>query len=292
MSEFKFACPVCGQHITASASASGTQLECPTCFQKIIVPQAPAGGDSKFILSATQVGKPRPAGLDTSSNLGPLYKPKRPSALPAVVLGVVVVGAAAAGYHFFRGKVGIGQNAFKTVPIKTNNPAAKRVVYPLPTNSAWTLNLTNAAIPDTSLVGSIHGGGFLCERASMQGGNLSLRQGRGWPPDLGVSILFFAQQAEELGGKTIEVTPSRLPPLPKVTLRWKDEHDKAVTQTVQSGYALKVVFGQVANKRISGKLYLGLPDDAKSFVAGSFDAEIRMPPPPKSGKPVARSAGQ
>ena len=41
MSEFKFACPVCGQHITAGSSASGSQIVCPTCFQKIVVPQAP-----------------------------------------------------------------------------------------------------------------------------------------------------------------------------------------------------------------------------------------------------------
>ncbi len=41
MSEFKYACPVCGQHIKCDSSQSGTQMECPTCFQKIVVPQAP-----------------------------------------------------------------------------------------------------------------------------------------------------------------------------------------------------------------------------------------------------------
>src|SRR5439155_13404848 len=60
MSEFKFACPVCGQHITADSATSGTRLDCPTCFQKIIVPQAPASAGSKLIVSAVQVGKPRP----------------------------------------------------------------------------------------------------------------------------------------------------------------------------------------------------------------------------------------
>ena len=55
MSEFKFACPVCGQHITADSSASGSQLDCPTCFRKIVVPQAPAA-ETKLLLSATQPG--------------------------------------------------------------------------------------------------------------------------------------------------------------------------------------------------------------------------------------------
>src|ERR1041384_6087639 len=58
MSEFKFACPVCGQHITADSTVAGTQLDCPTCFRKLIIPQAPAGG-SNLILSATQVATPR-----------------------------------------------------------------------------------------------------------------------------------------------------------------------------------------------------------------------------------------
>src|SRR5438105_639326 len=67
MSEFKFACPVCGQHITADSHSSGGHLECPTCFQKIIVPQAPASADPKFIVSAAQVAKPRPTGMATDS---------------------------------------------------------------------------------------------------------------------------------------------------------------------------------------------------------------------------------
>ena len=72
MSEFKFACPVCGQHITADSSTSGGQIECPTCFQKIVVPQAPESGNNKFILSAAQVAKPRPTSAAAASQLGPL----------------------------------------------------------------------------------------------------------------------------------------------------------------------------------------------------------------------------
>src|ERR1041384_7503750 len=77
MSEFKFACPVCGQHITADSSTGGTQLECPTCFQKIIVPQAPASSDSKYILSAAQVAKPRETANGSTPDLGPLQRSPR-----------------------------------------------------------------------------------------------------------------------------------------------------------------------------------------------------------------------
>ena len=54
MSEFKYACPVCGQHIKCDSSQTGTVMDCPTCFQKIVVPQAPADADPKFILTGTQ----------------------------------------------------------------------------------------------------------------------------------------------------------------------------------------------------------------------------------------------
>src|ERR1043165_4171522 len=51
MSEFKFACPVCGQHITCDARTSGSQMECPTCFRKLTVPQPPATGSPNLVLT-------------------------------------------------------------------------------------------------------------------------------------------------------------------------------------------------------------------------------------------------
>jgi DNA-directed RNA polymerase subunit RPC12/RpoP len=60
MSEFKYACPVCGQHIRCDSSQAGVVMTCPTCFQKIIVPNAPASGEQKFILAGIKVGNERP----------------------------------------------------------------------------------------------------------------------------------------------------------------------------------------------------------------------------------------
>lgn len=60
MSEFKYACPVCGQHIKCDSSQAGTVMTCPTCFQQITVPNAPADKDQKFILTGTKVGGERP----------------------------------------------------------------------------------------------------------------------------------------------------------------------------------------------------------------------------------------
>jgi len=41
MSEFKFFCPQCGQHIQCGTGYSGTQINCPVCQQVIVVPPAP-----------------------------------------------------------------------------------------------------------------------------------------------------------------------------------------------------------------------------------------------------------
>ncbi len=287
MGEFKFACPVCGQHITADSSASGTRLDCPTCFRKIVVPQAPSAGDSKFILSASQADKPRPPQPEAGADLGPLRRSSSRSSLVAGLVLLLFLGAGAAAVFFWRDKIFHRQRGGSEVRdaspgVSTSRPPV--VIYPVPTNTSWTLELTNALLPAAPVAGRIHGRGFRCERATLQGGNLTLRQGRNWPPDLGVTVVLFAQQGEDLAGKTVVVAPERPPPLPRVILRWKDEQGKAVTRTLNSGYALRVVFGQPANGRMPGEIYLGLPDEAQSFAAGTFDAEIRRAQPPKPKK--------
>jgi DNA-directed RNA polymerase subunit RPC12/RpoP len=284
MSEFKFACPVCGQHITADSHASGTQLECPTCFQKIIVPQAPASPDSKFILSAAQVIKPRPTLTETATPWTPVRRSLASRLVPSLLGLLVVALAAGAAVYVFKRQ--LFNSATPQAQAKTNLPPkpaqpAPRPVYPIPTNIAWSLNLTNATFPETTPAGGIHGSGFRCERVTLQGGNLSFRQGKTWPPDLGLTLLLFAKQPEELSGKTIEVTSDRAPPLPRLILRWKDDQQQPAKEELTRGYALKLAFGQAANGRMPGQIFVCLPDESKSFIAGTFAAEIRRPPPAK-----------
>jgi hypothetical protein len=289
MSEFKFACPVCGQHITADSSTSGGQLDCPTCFRKIVVPQAPASADTKFILSAAQVGKPRPTGAEAASQLDPLQTSTPRASLLAIVTLLVLLSAAGATLFLYRDRIlqfhrapaAAVTNALAPPPTA---PVVLNTNYPVPTNIVWTLDLTNAIFPDTTAAGSIHGSGFLCEKAVLRGGLLSLSQGKTWPWDLAVAVNLFARQGEELSGKTVEITPDR-PHAPHVVLRWKDEQRQPATETINNGYSLKVVFGQATNSHMPGHIYICLPDAAKSFVAGTFDAEIRKPSPPKTGLP-------
>jgi hypothetical protein len=279
MSEFKFACPVCGQHITADSSSSGTNLVCPTCFRKIVVPQAPASGDSKLILTAAQAERPR--AHSELAGMGPAPRP-RGRVWPALAAMLVVAAVAAAGYFAWRRYQDTisriqAKAPTNAAPSTTHSKLPPRLTAPVPTNLVWTLDLAKAEIPDAPAVGVVHGYGFRCDRAVLKGGWLELRLGKTGTPDLAVAILTFARTGEELSNKTIEVSRDRLPPLPQVLLGWRDEDDRYASVPFQKGYVLKLHFGPAAGGRVPGKLYLGCPDGLHSFVAGTFEAEIHRP---------------
>lgn len=101
MSEFKYACPVCGQHLKCDSSQSGSVMECPTCFQKITVPQAPADGDQKFILAGSKVSEKK---YSLPINPGGGIAPPKKSFVSAIFLVIVILAAAVAGVYYFGGK--------------------------------------------------------------------------------------------------------------------------------------------------------------------------------------------
>jgi DNA-directed RNA polymerase subunit RPC12/RpoP len=104
MSEFKYACPICGQHMRCDSSQSGTVMECPTCFQKITAPQAPATDDSKFIITGTKVGE-RPIPM-VVANAGALPTPAPEKSFPGpAVVFIVLFCVAAVVLFVFHGNI-------------------------------------------------------------------------------------------------------------------------------------------------------------------------------------------
>ncbi len=279
MSEFKFACPVCGQHITCDSGSSGTQMNCPTCFRKLVVPQALGPQSQNFVLTASEVSS-RPVPLPGDHRAGgapPPHSNKSPAIL-ILTLGLLL-GVVGAGVWMFRDRL----IPAKPKPSEISPGAASNhlaTVKLLPPSTNWTLKLADAKIPNAPASGMIRGRSFALERAVIHGGRLDLRQGPKWPPDVGLSIHLFADRSEDLAGKTVVLDATRTN-APRVILRWKDEGENPVTKDFRQGYAARVEFGGVTNNRLTGKIFLAAPDDAKSYVAGTFSAEIRKPNPPK-----------
>lgn len=286
MSEFKFACPVCGQHITCDSASTGSQMDCPTCFRKLLIPQASESGKSNFVLTATEV-QTRTVPLPGNTSARTVAQSKK-FPVVAIVIGVLVCGAvvASVAYYIHAKKIQRAatnhdqtNSVTETASATNTQPVA---ILPAPSSSAtnWTLNLDEAIIPDTPANGAVRGFGFNLERSTIQDGRLDLRQGPKWPPDVGLSIHLFAKRIEDIVGRTVIIDSARTN-APKVILRWKDENGKAVTEDFKTGYAARLEFGQIDGKWLPGRIFIATPDDAHSYLAGTFNAEIRKPSPPK-----------
>jgi hypothetical protein len=281
MSEYKFACPVCGQHMKCDSSQAGTVMECPTCFQKITAPQAPAAGDDqKFVLTGTKVGE-RPLPKIAAESPGVIPAAKN---YPWIILIVVLI-AGLAGAVAFRGKLfkssggGASTNAAGATAGGAPKPEKPHVVAPPANDTNWMLSLDNVTnLPNAPVAGRIHGQDFIVERASFQNGALMLRAGTHGPVEFGAFINFGGAPPESLSGQTINVT-TNADKAAKVSLRWKDAAGAVQKENFADSYAMRLEFGTLANNRLPGKIYLCTPDAEKSYLLGSFNADARKPKP-------------
>src|SRR5665213_261573 len=281
MSEFKYACPVCGQHIKCDSSQAGSVMACPTCFQKITVPQAPADADQKLILTGTQVTEKRPSS-PAGAGGGATPGEKFPVAA-ALVLLVLACAAAAAGF-VFRGEISNLWSASQVAADGGENHSTKSkreepvAVAPHASEANWMLALDAVTIPNATAAGRIHGRDFIVERASFQNGSLMLRAGRRGSVAFGVFINFSGVLPEALSGQTINVT-TNADKAARVSLRWQDVSGTVQKENYNDGYALRLEFGGLEKNRLPGKIYLCLPDAEKSYLMGTFSAEARKPKP-------------
>ncbi|HWC60991.1 MAG TPA: hypothetical protein VHC44_14950 [Verrucomicrobiae bacterium] len=283
MSEFKFACPICGQHITADSKDTGSQISCPTCYRKIVVPQAPASAETKFVISASEANKPRPATTNPRPLEAVLRAPEKTVIPAALIVLLVLACASGATLFLLRDKIFHAKPPPEKVEAETVSTRVESTQPEYTGTNRWTLDLSEVNFPDLPVSGSVHHRAFELDRATLSGSNLTLRVGRSGPIELGVSIAFFNRQPEELSGKSAEVKPTD-PKAPRVVLHWMEAERKS--QTFRSGYAMKVEFGASTNNTMPGKIFLCLPDGGESWVAGTFNAEIRQP---KSRSPVSKT---
>jgi hypothetical protein len=256
-------------------------MECPTCFQKITAPQAPKTDDPKFIITGTKVGeRPIPAAV-ADSGAAPTPIPEKSFPGPAIIF-IVLFCVAAVGLFAFHGKIFKstgGQGAPGTSPsqkpVKPPPPPKPVVVAPPANDTNWMLDLAAVTIPDSTAAGRVHGRDFICDRAILQGGTLTLRGAT----DLGATINFGGVLPEALAGQSINVA-TNAEKAARVILRWKEDN-LSLRENFTNGYALRIEFGLLDNNHLPGKVYLCMPDAEKSYLLGTFTVEVRKPKPKK-----------
>jgi hypothetical protein len=182
MSVYKFACPVCGQHITTDSAARITQMECPTCFNNLHVPPPPPAGAPNNLVLTTSVVSNRPAPPKPLEKTALAPAAKKIPLVP--IVAAVVVIALGAGAFVFRDKI---FKSSQTGPSQTTNSVAKKKdakskssgFVPPKNDPNWSLNLAKLKFTDTHASGRIDGKNFTLEKATLTGGTLTFRQGSG-----------------------------------------------------------------------------------------------------------------
>jgi hypothetical protein len=161
-------------------------------------------------------------------------------------------------------------------PADTTPP--KNVAPPPPPAATWTQDVQQMRFPTTQVSGRVCGRPFApktCELSRLRERFLVLRQGDEFNPELEVRIFLSSDRGEDFSGKTYEISPDAAPPVPLVSVLCREvERRPAQPQPFTTKYAMRLEFGQESNGQLPGKVYLCLPDEAKSCIAGTFTADL------------------
>ena len=100
-----------------------------------------------------------------------------------------------------------------------------------------------------------------------------LRQGKDVFPDADINVFLFLKPGESLEGKTYEVaaTDEVKVGAPHVHIHRIPTGEKLPKgMAYPNKFAMKLEFGKAKDGKIPGKIYVCLPDEQKSYVAGTF----------------------
>jgi|GEM_PF-6026066 len=141
--------------------------------------------------------------------------------------------------------------------------------------TAWTMNIPNAGIPEEPVSGTINNQEFKLDSALIENGVLILRKGSVKYPVLVVEVHNIQQPGEALDGKKFELPNVSGFNTPKVVMKWEDAAKlKMPMRLFDNSFAIKLEFGSMVEGKIKGKVFIAVPDGRKSFVSGSFEAEV------------------
>lgn len=207
------------------------------------------------------------------------------SLIQIVVLIVLIVGGAGA-YFMQQGGgldsiISFATSFLESKPATTRAPVSKAQAPATDKKSgAAPVNMMAKAnvpvIPSTPAKGEIHGKPFVVESSSIESGVLTLRLGKDVTADLEIKVMLHTPPWEVPAGKKFNISNTTSVNTPQVVLAWKEEDQAAPSeQKFNDKYTLVLELGQEKDKKLPGKIYLSLPDEVKSHVAGTFEADIK-----------------
>lgn len=131
-------------------------------------------------------------------------------------------------------------------------------------------------IPAHPVQGSLNQASFRPDTIEIESGVLTLRQGDG-PLATEVKVFLYTKPWEVPAGRSFKLlNTSSDSNAPHVRVRSPEAGQNVPRQREYTEkYTLLLELGQEKDKKLPGKIFLTLPDDDKSQVAGTFEAEIR-----------------
>ncbi len=312
MSDFTFPCPVCGQLIRCDIGSAGRSTICPVCRNTVGVPQASGSAPAPFPIGV----QPAPAGtsgLAVASFICSIFlcigcipgiicghlarrNLRRDAALGGgglAIAGLIIsylslaasLGVTLLAIVFFQDFKDAVQEAMQMDrSVSVNQSAATDETSDTKATLLWKLDLSAEDFPEQPAAGKVHGFEFVAGNVSVQNGVITFHQSGGHHPAQ-VVIFTFLKNGESLAGKSWDISvgvpddPDSTKP--RVNLRWKNGKNFK-SSAYADGYALKLEFTDAQpDGEIPGNIYLCLPDDERSYVAGSFTLKPAKPPAKK-----------
>lgn len=205
------------------------------------------------------------------------------SLIQIVILVVLIAGGVGAylmqqdgGLDFISGLFESEPATIRAPATRAQAPAADKKLAPGPTAPSAAPARGVSEIPAAPAKGQIHGKPFVVENSDIESGVLTLRLGKDVTADLEVKVLLPGTPWETPAGKKYKVTETGGAGTPQVMLAWKENGQTTPSeQKFTDKYTMALEFGQEKDKKLPGKILLNLPDETKSNVAGTFEADIR-----------------
>ncbi len=186
-----------------------------------------------------------------------------------VLVLLVVIGA---GVYLYTQEGGLGFVA----DLIGEKPAPPPPPPPAPPRKAEKPKDEPPAIPPHPITGSINKAAFVPDVVEIESGVLTLRQGEG-PLATEVKVFLYTKPWEVPTGRSFNlIQPAASAESPHIRVRSHELGQNVPRQREYTEkYTLRLELGQEKDKKLPGKIFLALPDEGRSQVAGTFEAAIR-----------------